>query len=66
MTIKEHSMAEKPIDLAAVRRADDQLAQLLQDHPELRNPERAEALEAWLQSLDTEKDTDDGATEEVR
>jgi hypothetical protein len=52
-------MAEKPIDLEAVRRADAKLKQLLEDHPELRepNPEREEALEAWLEdTLEEDKD----------
>ena len=44
-------MPRKPIDLEAVRRADAKLDQLLREHPELRepNPERQQALEAWLQ-----------------
>jgi hypothetical protein len=43
-------MGEKPIDLEAVRRVDAKLKKLLEDHPELRepNPERQEALEDWL------------------
>ena len=43
-------MADKPIDLEAIRQADARLKQLLEDHPDLRepNPERQEALEAWL------------------
>jgi len=51
-------MGEKPIDLEAVRRADAKLKQLLEDHPELRepNPERQEALEAWLEGLEEEED----------
>ena len=54
-------MAEKPIDLEAVRRADAKLAKLLKDHPELRepNPEREEALEAWLEDH-LEEETDHG------
>ena len=54
-------MPRKPIDLEAVRRADARLMQLLADHPELRepNPERQEALEAWLQDL-RQEDTDHG------
>ena len=45
-------MGERPIDLEAIRRADAKLKQLLEDHPELRepNPERQEALEAWLEA----------------
>ena len=52
-------MPRKPIDLEAVRRADAKLKQLLEDHPELRepNPERQEALEAWLEDhLQEEED----------
>jgi hypothetical protein len=58
-------MAEKPIDLEAVRRADAKLKQLLEDHPELRepNPERQEALEEWLRDH-TEEDTDDATPED--
>jgi hypothetical protein len=56
-------MPRKPIDIEAVRRADAKLAQLLRDHPELRepNPERQEALEAWLEEH-IEKDDDHGET----
>jgi hypothetical protein len=52
-------MADKPIDLEAVRRADAKLKRLLEDHPELRepNPERQKALEAWLEDhLEEEED----------
>jgi hypothetical protein len=44
-------MADKPIDLEAIRKADARPKQLLEDHPDLRepNPERQEALEAWLE-----------------
>jgi hypothetical protein len=51
-------MTEKPIDLEAVRRAQARLKQLLADHPELRepNPERQQALEAWLEDLEEEED----------
>ena len=44
-------MADTPIDLEAIRKADAKLKQLLEDHPDLRefNPERQEALEAWLE-----------------
>lgn len=44
-------MPRKPIDREAVRRADAKLDQLLQEHPELRepNPARQQALEGWLQ-----------------
>jgi cytochrome c556 len=58
-------MGEKPIDLEAVRRADARLKQLLEEHPELRepNPERQEALEAWLESH-LQEDTDDATSED--
>ena len=52
-------MADTPIDLEAVRRADAKLKQLLAEHPELREPnsERQEALEAWLEEhLEEEED----------
>lgn len=55
-------MPRKPIDLEAVRRADEKLKKLLEEHPELRepNPERQEALEAWLQGhLDESDDLQD-------
>ena len=55
-------MPRKPINLEAVRRADAQLDQLLREHHELRepNPERQQALEAWLHDHPQEEDTDDG------
>jgi len=55
-------MGEKPIDLEAVRRADAKLKQLLEDHPELRepNPERQKALEAWLEDHLQEEEDDGG------
>ncbi len=58
-------MAEKPIDLEAVRRADAKLKQLLEDHPELREPnlERQKALEGWLES-NLQEDTDDVTPED--
>jgi len=61
-----NSMPRKPIDLEAVRRADAKLKQLLEDHPELRepNPERQEALEAWLE--DHLQEDDDHGEEEAR
>ena len=51
-------MSRKPVDLEAVRRADAKLAKALEDYPELRepNPERQEALEAWLEDLEKEDD----------
>jgi hypothetical protein len=58
-------MTEKPIDLEAVRRADAKLKQLLEDHPELRepHPERQEALEAWLEDH-LEEGEDHGPSED--
>jgi hypothetical protein len=55
-------MPKKPIDLEAVRRADAELAKLLTEHPELRepNPEREEALRHWLEDhLEKEEDHDE-------
>jgi hypothetical protein len=54
-------MSEKVINLDAVRRADAKLDLLLREHPELRepNPERQQALEAWLDALDQEDATHD-------
>jgi len=51
-------MGERPIDLEAVRRADAKLKKLLEDHPELRepNPERQKALEELLEDLEEEED----------
>ncbi len=42
-------MSKRPLDLEAIRQADATLAQLLADHPELREPhlERQQALTAW-------------------
>ena len=58
-------MPRKPIDLDAVRRADAKLDQLLREHPKLRepNPERQQALEAWLQEH-TQEDTNDATPED--
>ncbi len=58
-------MAEKPIDLEAVRRADAKLKQLLADYPELREPnsERQQALEDWLRDH-TEEETDDATADD--
>jgi len=52
-------MPKKPIDLQAVRQAEERLKKLLEDHPELRDPERQDALAEWLTTLDKE-DTNDG------
>ena len=62
-------MPRKPIDLEAVRRADAKLDQLLREHPELRepNPERQQALEAWMQDhLQEERDDDTQDRETTR
>jgi hypothetical protein len=55
-------MADKPIDREAVRRADAKLKQLLEDHPELRepNPERQQALEAGLEDTLEGEEEDHG------
>jgi hypothetical protein len=45
-------MPEKPIDLQAVHQAEERLKKLLEEHPELRDPERQEALAAWLTTLE--------------
>jgi hypothetical protein len=62
ITHKGERMADKPIDREAVRRADAKLKQLLEDHPELRepNPERHKALEAWLEDHLEEEEEDYG------
>jgi hypothetical protein len=58
MTVKGKTMANKPINLDAIRRLDAELAKVLQEHPELRapNPERQEALESLLRKLEEEDD----------
>ena len=58
-------MPRKPIDLDAVHRADAKLDQLLQEHPELRepNPERQQALEGWLES-NLQEEADDATSED--
>lgn len=58
-------MPRKPIDCEAVRQADAELARLLAEHPELREPnlERQQALDAWLQEH-TRENTDDATTED--
>ena len=58
-------MPRKPIDLEAVRRADAKLDQLLREHPELceANPERQQALEAWLQDH-LQEESDDGTQDD--
>jgi hypothetical protein len=58
-------MSDKPINLEAVRQADADLARLLEEHPELRepNPERQQALEDWLQDH-IQEDMDDATTED--
>jgi len=59
------TMPRKPIDRDAVRRADAQLDQLLQEPPELcePNPARRQALEGWLESHQQEE-TDDATPED--
>jgi hypothetical protein len=52
-------MPRKAIDLQAVRQAEERLRKLLEEHPELRDPERQEALAEWLTTLEQE-DTKDG------
>ena len=52
-------MARKAIDLRKVREAEARLKKLLEDHPELRDPARQDALAAWLTTLD-EEDPEDG------
>jgi hypothetical protein len=58
-------MGEKPVDLAAVRRAEAKLKKLLKEYPELRecNPERQAALEAWLED-NLQEDTDNAKTKD--
>ena len=45
-------MPKRPIDLEAIRETDATLRQLLEDHPELRDPDRQLALADWLSTLD--------------
>ena len=52
-------MTRKAIDLWKVRQAEERLKKLLEEHPELRDPERQDALAEWLTTLD-EEDTTDG------
>ena len=52
-------MPKKAIDLQAIRQAEERLRKLLEEHPELRDPERQDALAEWLTTLD-EEDTTDG------
>ena len=49
-------MAEKPINLEAIRQAEATLEKALEDYPELRedNPERKHDFEAWFAALDEE------------
>jgi hypothetical protein len=53
-------MPKHPIDLEAVRRAEEQLAEVLRQYPQLLepNPEREAALADWLRGLDTEEPDD--------
>ena len=59
-------MPKKPIDLERVRRADADLAKLLEEHPDLceSNPERQQALEAWVHDTLQQEATDDGTQED--
>ena len=53
-------MARKPIDLEAVRRAEEKLQEVLAQYPKLRerNPEREAALADFLATLDEEEQGD--------
>ena len=44
-------MPKKVIDLQAIRQAEERLKKLLEEHPELRDPARHEALAEWLTTL---------------
>jgi hypothetical protein len=57
-------MAKKAIDLWKVRQAEERLRKLLEEHPELRDPERQEALAEWLATLE-EEDTTHGEDRET-
>ena len=48
-------MPKKPIDLQAIRQAEARLKKLLEEHPELRDPERQEACGEWLATLEQEE-----------
>lgn len=54
-------MKGKAIDLQAVRQAEERLKALLEEHPELRDPARQEALAAWLQDNLKDKEPQDDA-----
>lgn len=45
---------DKPIDLEAVQRITAKLERILEEYPELQehNPERQQALEAWLAEVE--------------
>ena len=45
-------MPKKAIDLQAIRQAEERLKKLLEEHPELRDPARQEALAEWLTTLE--------------
>jgi hypothetical protein len=57
---KEYPMPKKPIDLDRIRQADERLDRLLEEHPELTqpNPERQQALEEWRQEHLPEEEED--------
>ena len=48
-------MPKKAIDLQAITQAEARLKKLLEEHPELRDPERQDALAEWLATLDQEE-----------
>jgi len=55
-------MPKKAIDLQAIRQAEERLRKLLEEHPELRDPERQEALAEWLhEHLKDEENSDDAS-----
>lgn len=50
-------MPKKAIDLQAIRQAEERLQKLLEEHPELRDPARQDALAEWLATLEEEEST---------
>ena len=57
LQLEGESMTKKDVDLWKVRQAEERLKKLLEDHPELRDPERQDALAEWLTTLDEEDTT---------
>jgi hypothetical protein len=55
-------MKGKAIDLQAIRQAEERLKKLLEEHPELRDPARQDALAEWIQEnlKDEEPENDAG------